>query len=47
MSTISADELRELVRELQPGEVGDAEQFGISPAIGKKYVSSVLAVWWD
>jgi hypothetical protein len=45
--TISADELRAAVSALQPDEVGDAEQFGISPAIGKKHGSPVLAVWWD
>lgn len=45
--TISADELREAVSSLQPDEVGDAAQFGVSPAIGKKHGTPVLAVWWD
>ena len=45
--TISADDLREAVSSLQPDEVGDAAQFGVSPAIGKKHGTPVLAVWWD
>jgi hypothetical protein len=47
VGTISADELREAVSTLQPDEVGDAEQFGISPDIAERHGSSVLAVWWD
>ncbi len=47
VGAISADELREAVSALQPDEVGDAEQFGISPAIAQKHGSPVLAVWWD
>jgi len=47
VGTIPADELREAVSALQPDEVGDAEQFGISPAIAKKHGSPVLVVWWD
>lgn len=45
--TISAEELRKAVSTLQPDEVGDAEQFGVSPAIGEKHGTPVLAVWWD
>lgn len=45
--TISADELREAVSGLQPDEVGDAEQFGISPTVAKRHGTPVLAVWWD
>jgi hypothetical protein len=45
--TISADELRETVSALQPDEVGDAEQFGISPDIATRHDSPVLAIWWD
>jgi hypothetical protein len=47
VGTISADELREAVSTLQPDEVGDAELFGISPAIAERHGSPVLAVWWD
>lgn len=47
VGTIPADELREAVSALQPDEVTDAEQFGISPAIANKHGAPVLAVWWD
>jgi hypothetical protein len=47
VGTIPADELREAVSALQPDEVGDAGQFGISPAIAKRHDSPVLVVWWD
>jgi hypothetical protein len=29
------------------GEVGDSEQFGVSPSIGERHGSPVLVVWWD
>jgi len=45
--TIPEEELREAVRELQPDEVGDAEQFGDSSAVASKHGAPVLAVWWD
>ena len=45
--TITADELRDAVSALQPDEVGDAEQFGISRAIAEKHGTPVLAIWWD
>ena len=47
VGTISSDELRRAVSALQPDEVGDAEQFGIIPAITKRYCAPVFAVWWD
>jgi hypothetical protein len=47
VGTISADELRDAVSALQPDEVEDAKQFGISSAIPKKHGAPVLAVWWD
>lgn len=45
--TISAAELREAVSALQPDEVADAAQFGVSPAVGEKHGTPVLAIWWD
>ena len=47
VGTIAVKELHEAIRALQPDEVGDAKQFGISPEIAKKHGSPVLAVWWD
>ena len=47
VGTISADRLREAVSVLEPDEVGDAAQLGVSPAIATKLGSSVLAIWWD
>jgi hypothetical protein len=47
VGTISADELREAVSALQPDEVGDAKEFGISAAIARKHGEPVLAIWWD
>jgi hypothetical protein len=41
VGTISTDDLREVVSALRPDEVGDAEQFGISPAIAKKHGAPV------
>ena len=45
--TISADDLRASVGELQPDEIGDEAQFGASPAVGVKHGTRVWAVWWD
>jgi len=45
--TIPADDLLEAVSSLQPEVVVDAEEFGVSPAIGKKHGTPVLAIWWD
>jgi hypothetical protein len=44
---ISADELRSAVSSLQPDEVGDSEQFGISPSIAERHGAPVLVIWWD
>ena len=44
---ISADDLRSTVSSLQPDEVGDSTQFGVSPSIGQRHRSPVLVVWWD
>jgi hypothetical protein len=44
---MSVDELRNAVSSLQPDEVGDAWQFGVSPAIAERHGSPILVVWWD
>jgi len=44
---ISADDLRSAVSSLRPDEVGDSQQFGISPSIAERHGSPVLVVWWD
>jgi hypothetical protein len=44
---ISAENLRSAVSSLQPDEVGDSTQFGISPSIAERHGSPVLVVWWD
>jgi hypothetical protein len=45
--TISADNLRSVVSSLQPDEVGDSAQFGVSPSVAERHGSPVLVVWWD
>ena len=44
---ISADDLRSAVSSLQPDEVGDSQQFSVSPSIAERHGSPVLVVWWD
>jgi hypothetical protein len=44
---ISAADLRSAVKSLQPDEVGDANDFGVSPTITEKHGMPVLVVWWD
>jgi hypothetical protein len=44
---ISADDLRSAVSSLQPDEVGDSTQFGVSPSTADRYGSPLLVVWWD
>jgi hypothetical protein len=39
--------LRKAVEVLQPDDVGMADQFGVSPSIGERHGSPVMAVWWD
>jgi hypothetical protein len=47
VGTIPAEALREAVGALQPDEVGDAAQFGVSDAIAKRHGLPLLVVWWD
>ena len=44
---IAPDDLRNAVSSLQPDEVGDSTQFGVSPTIAERHGSPVLVVWWD
>jgi hypothetical protein len=44
---ISANDLRSVVSSLQPDEVGDSTQFGVSPSIAERHGAPVLVVWWD
>jgi hypothetical protein len=44
---IPADALRSAVSSLQPDEIGDSQQFGVSPSIAERHASPVLVVWWD
>jgi hypothetical protein len=44
---IPPDALRRAVDVLQPDEVGEAEEFGVSPAIGQRHASPVRVIWWD
>src|SRR5262249_12971630 len=44
---ISAADLRMAARSLQPDQVGDSQQFGVSPSIAESHGSPVLVVWWD
>jgi hypothetical protein len=45
--TISAGDLQQAVRSLQPDEVADAAAFGVSPSVSERHGCPVLAVWWD
>jgi hypothetical protein len=47
VGAVPPDALREAVEELQPGEVGAAEGFGVPPAITERHGSPVSVVWWD
>ena len=47
VGTIPARELRAAVSGLEPDEVADAAEFGVSPSIAARHGSPVLAVWWD
>ena len=45
--TISFEALRELLRPVQPDEVGSADSLGISANVLDRHPSAALAVWWD
>ena len=47
VGAISVKELRNVVSVLEPDEVGGATEFGVSPSIGRRHGSPVLAIWWD
>jgi hypothetical protein len=44
---VSASDLRSAISSLQPDEVGDSEQFAVSPTIAERHGSPVLVAWWD
>lgn len=44
---VPADVLQEAVSELQPDEVGAADEFGVPPAIAERHNSPVTVIWWD
>jgi hypothetical protein len=44
---VPADVLREAVGELQPDEVGAADDSGVPPAIAERHSSPVSVIWWD
>jgi hypothetical protein len=47
VGTISAETLRQLVKELEPDEVGEVDDEMIPLAIAAKHTSPVSVVWWD
>jgi len=47
VGNISANLLREEVSDLEPSEVGAAEEVSLSPTIAERFGSPVAAIWWD
>jgi hypothetical protein len=47
VGTISVAELREILKLLQPDEVGPGEHFEIPSSIKLGHHDPVLAAWWD
>lgn len=47
VGTISLDELRGILKPLQPDEVGPGEHFEIPSPIKLRHREPVLAAWWD
>ena len=48
VGTISAEELAEAVRELEPSSVGGGEDFDMPPLLAEMHDDlPVLAIWWD
>lgn len=44
---ISAADLRQFVRDLEPSEVAPAEEFGIPSKVREIRGEPLLAIWWD
>jgi hypothetical protein len=44
---ISVSDLQKAVSSLQPDQVAEASEFGVSPAVAERHDSPVLVVWWD
>ena len=47
VGTIAAEELQAILGELEPDDIGPAEDFGIPEDILSKHSAPVLAAWWD
>lgn len=47
VGSVPADDLRAVVGELRPDEVGVAEGFGVSPVVAARHQSPVAVIWWD
>jgi hypothetical protein len=45
--TITAGELREFLKMLQPDEVGPGDHFEVPAYIEEKHKAPVTAAWWD
>jgi len=44
---ISAQDLEQALRKLEPDEVGSAAEFGIDDELLSKHAGPALAAWWD
>jgi hypothetical protein len=44
---IELEDLRNLLKPLQPDEIAAGEHFGIPPLIAEKHKAPILAAWWD
>ena len=47
IGTIRNEELKELLRELEPDEVGPVDDFDVPAAIKTRYDATIYAAWWD
>ena len=44
---IEADELRQVLGDLEPDEVGAASELGVTDDLRSKHAAPALAAWWD
>jgi hypothetical protein len=47
VGSIAANDLVSELSTLEPDEVGDAEDFGVTPDLLANHTSPILAAWWD
>jgi hypothetical protein len=47
VGTIEVDDLKNLLKPLQPDEVGPGENFKVPSVITQQHRNPVLAAWWD